>query len=128
MIRVLFVGFGGFLGAVMRDASNRLFLRLFGSAFPAGTLFVNTLGCVLLAFIGTFTLCKTGLSENQRLFLTTGFIGALTTFSTFSYETVDLFLTSKYSAGALNIALNLVLGIAGVLAGILLGKYLNRVI
>lgn len=63
------------------------------------------------------SLTKNVISPNLRLFLTTGMMGGLTTFSTFSYETITLFSDGLYTLGTLNTCLNLFLSLGGVLVG-----------
>ena len=95
MQNLLLVFIGGGLGAVCRYISTTHIGALFGTYFPFGTLFVNTLGSLLMGFImGSliFLTEKTGLrlAEPARLLLTVGFLGGFTTFSSFSLETVTL--------------------------------------
>ena len=85
---------------------------LFGTYFPFGTLFVNTLGSLLMGFIMgslVFLMEKTGftLAEPARLLLTVGFLGGFTTFSSFSLETVTLIEGGSLFYAAMNIAANL---------------------
>jgi CrcB protein len=82
-----------------------------------GTLLVNVLGGFLIGLIMEISISTEFISPNMRLFLTTGVLGGLTTFSTFSYETVQLFSNGDMKHGVLNIFLNLFLCLAGVLLG-----------
>jgi CrcB protein len=87
---LLYVGFGGCIGCCLRYLISYYSPKLFGGNLPLGTLIVNVLGGVLIGFIMDFSAKNVGLSADLRLFLTTGLLGGLTTFSTFSYETVAL--------------------------------------
>ncbi|MDX8397088.1 MAG: fluoride efflux transporter CrcB, partial [Mariprofundaceae bacterium] len=90
MKQMLAVAVGGACGAVMRFWLAALIQRASGSAFPWGTLTVNVLGSFLLGFLFVWMIERSTASELIRLAITVGFLGAFTTFSTFSVETVRL--------------------------------------
>lgn len=113
---ILLVGCGGFLGAASRYIISNYSVKLFGSAFPYGTLIVNVLGAILIGFVMALSL-KGTVSPNAKLFITTGIMGGLTTFSTFSYETISLFSAGSIGLGSLNAGLNLFLSLGGVVLG-----------
>jgi len=84
----IFVGLGGVFGAISRYAVSKAINEKTGFSFPLGTLIVNTTGAFLLSFILGIGISYHGLiGEELELALTTGFLGAYTTFSTFSWET-----------------------------------------
>ena len=122
--QVFIVGLGGFIGASLRYIISMLSLRWFGNVFPYGTLFVNILGCILVGFIMELSRELWPISSNIRIFLTVGILGGLTTFSTFTYETMDMVTKGNYLSGMINIILNLVLCIVGIM----LGKYFAQII
>jgi CrcB protein len=103
---ILAIGFGGFLGAIARAYAVHFTNKHIPLEFPLGILLVNLVGSfiigVLIAYFSHYTV-----SINTKAFLTTGFLGALTTYSTFAIETYLLFGTSIYLA-ILNISLNLI--------------------
>ncbi len=103
---IIAIGLGGFLGAIARAYAVHYTNRYFPIEFPLGILLVNLIGSflagVLFAYFSTYPL-----SVNLKSFLTTGFLGALTTYSTFAIESYLLLGTSLYVAMA-NITLNLV--------------------
>lgn len=115
MLKVIYVGIGGFIGAALRYLISMQSTKWFDFSIPMGTLMVNVLGGFLIGMIMEFSLSTDLIPENLRLFLTTGIMGGLTTFSTFSYETVSLISDGSYIYGSLNICLNLFLSLAGVL-------------
>jgi fluoride exporter len=117
MLKILYVGVGGFIGASLRYMVSIYSPKLFGTQLPYGTLLVNVLGGILIGFIMEMCLSINLISQNLKLFLTTGILGGLTTFSTFSYETITLFNDSKYLLGSLNLSLNLFLSLGGVVLG-----------
>ena len=114
MQKVIYVGIGGCIGAVLRYVIST---RMAASPIPWGTLFVNVLGGFIIGMIMELCISTELFSPNMKLFLTTGVLGGLTTFSTFSYETVKLFSSGDIKNGALNICLNLLLCMGGVLLG-----------
>lgn len=124
MQKLLFVGVGGFIGACLRYLITLISPKLFGTVFPYGTLIVNVTGGFLIGFIMELSLTTGSVSPNLRLFLTTGIMGGLTTFSTFSYDTVSIFNEGNYMLGMLNIVLNLCFSLLGVV----LGRYCAQII
>ena len=114
---LLLVAAGGALGAVSRYLLSAAMLKRFGAGFPYGTLLVNVLGCFVLGALMVWVLDRPDLSEKMRLFMGLGFLGSLTTFSTFGYETVFLFEHGSSGQALGNVALNLVIGIGAVVAG-----------
>jgi CrcB protein len=114
--RVLVVGIGGFLGAVLRYLVTGATSKYFGD-FPLGTLLVNVVGGLLIGFIMEAGTTVWPLPADLRLFMTTGILGGLTTFSTFSYETVSYLTDGRYLPGFANAALNLFLALFACWAG-----------
>ena len=117
MNKILVVGLGGFLGAMLRYVISCYCTKWFGSSFPFGTLFVNVAGGLLIGFIMGAGVSAFAVPANIQLFLTTGILGGLTTFSTFSYETVSFFSDGEYFKGSLNAGLNLFLALLAVCIG-----------
>lgn len=91
----LIVGLGSFLGGGSRFLFSKLAGVLFISTFPLGTFFVNLLGCFLIGFFSGLSSVRLALSPQTKLFLTTGFCGGLTTFSTFMNESLSLVKNSN---------------------------------
>ncbi|HET7560121.1 MAG TPA: fluoride efflux transporter CrcB [Limnochordia bacterium] len=115
------VGLGGFVGANLRYwLSVWLAQRI--PFFPAGTLAVNVIGSLLLGLIAG---SAGGLGPSGRLLLGTGVMGAFTTFSTFSVETLQLLQDAHYAAAALNVAANLLVGFGAAWLGLTLARGLG---
>lgn len=109
--KLIYVGLGGFIGASLRYVVSICTIRILGNEFPYGTLIVNVIGGILIGFIMELSLTPDLISPNLKLFFTTGIMGGLTTFSTFSYETITFFSNGSYILGGLNAALNLFLSL-----------------
>jgi len=125
---LLAVGFGGFVGAITRFVLgmwvyNRL-THLTGWMFPFGTLFVNVTGSLLLAVASVWFVRHAGLPHPARLFISTGFLGAYTTFSTFSNETVQILQGQGMVAAAIYLIVTNVLCVLAVLVGLVIGERL----
>ena len=130
MQQLLIVGLGGACGAVARYSLTGFVHRKFPEylPYPIGTLAVNVLGCFLIGILMTLIaerdLFSETVSENTRLLLITGFLGSLTTFSTFGYETVELMMLSNIRLACWNVAANVIVGCGAVFAGHWLTKSL----
>ena len=117
---ILAVGIGGFFGAISRFLISTYMQKLTGSLFPIGTLSVNILGSFIIGFLVLYF--ENVVSPTQKAILITGFLGALTTFSTFSYETVSMIQNSLYYRALINIALNVILSLIATILGIIIFK------
>ncbi len=116
------VGTGGFMGAVSRYlVANRISL-LIGADFPFGTLVVNALGSFLLGFLSRFLLEHFIVDELVRIGVLVGFLGAFTTYSTFSYESIMLLQEGDFLKAATNIFANTGICIFLCLSGVQIAK------
>jgi CrcB protein len=115
--KLLFLIAGAGAGATLRYYLSLWAAARFGTTFPYGTLIVNIVGSVLLGGFFTLTTERFDISPDVRLLVATGFCGSLTTFSTFSYETMGLLNRGSYLSGALNAFGSLALGLVGVVLG-----------
>jgi CrcB protein len=120
MARVFFIGLAGALGTLSRYGVGLWAGRTLGTAFPYGTLIVNVTGCFLIALIGQLALQTTLISPTLRLTLTTGFMGGLTTYSSFNFETTNLLRDRAWIPACVNLGITLsTCFIAGILGLIL---------
>ncbi|MFJ8596743.1 fluoride efflux transporter CrcB [Streptomyces sp. NPDC093598] len=106
---LLVVG-GAMVGAPLRYLTDRAVQARHDSVFPWGTFTVNVTGCLILGLL-------TGATAQLQLLLGTGLCGALTTYSTFSYETLRLAETGARLPAALNVAVSVAAGLAAAFAG-----------
>lgn len=112
----VFVGLGGFVGALSRYSINLLEKKLISHSFPFGTLIINVLGC----FIAGILLSRfENLHENRNLILllVIGFTGSFTTFSTLMVDCFQLIQGGQYLHVFLNLFLSLSLGLVAVILG-----------
>ena len=124
MKRFLIVCFGGAAGSGTRYLVGLWAGKRFGASFPYGTLFVNLVGCFLIALVMELALNIATFPEDLRLGLTAGFMGGLTTYSSFNYETTRLFESGAAQSALLNVGATVVgCAIAGVL-GLILARQL----
>lgn len=121
LLRFLYVGLAGFVGAIARVAVVILFGRL-NIRFPLSTLFVNITGSLFLGWFLTHFATR-GLSDTMRLSIGSGFVGAYTTFSTFMYESNALADEGAGFQALANLIGSLVLGILAVRLGMLIARY-----
>jgi CrcB protein len=112
MIKILlFIGSGSFIGGVARFLTSRYIQNTVISAFPFGTFAVNMLGCFLIGLFYGMSERGNVLSMETRMFLTVGFCGGFTTFSTFSGENVamlrdgNILLVALYTSGSVFIGI-----------------------
>ncbi len=117
---LLMIGMGGFLGAISRFLIASYVQNSAGSLFPVGTLSVNVLGSFVIGFAAMFF--AQVVEPEYKAFVITGFLGALTTFSTFSWENVTMLQDGDYAKVALNIFLNVTLTLAATLLAVILFK------
>jgi CrcB protein len=121
MDRLAWVCLGSALGGGARYLLSLAALNLFGSSFPYGTLAVNVLGSYLIGLIMHVGLETTLIPATVRIFLTTGVLGGLTTYSAFSYETLTLATEGDWPRAGLNVAATvgacLAAGVLGLVSG-----------
>ena len=114
----LFVFLGAGLGGTFRLGVNVLGARFFGVEFPFGTLIINVLGAFIMGLLTEYFVFRGGVSQELRLFLTTGILGGFTTFSTFALESVVLWQRSQWMSSMAYVGLSVFLSIAALIAGL----------
>ncbi|MGD2035861.1 MAG: fluoride efflux transporter CrcB [Bacteroidales bacterium] len=114
---VLLIGFGGFIGSVVRYYVSKLNVSLDLYSLPIGTLTVNILGSLLLGFLTGIVVKSPILTVEWRLFLMVGICGGFTTFSTFTSENLMLIHNGQFLSAALYTGLSLVFGFLAVFLG-----------
>lgn len=123
LIMLLLIGAAGAIGAWTRFGTSLVLRHLFGDFFPLGTMVVNISGCFLLGLL--LHLHEQFLSAEWKMVIGIGFLGALTTFSTFGAETIAYYEDGHHLTAFFNIVFNLVFGLTAVLMGIWLAGYLG---
>lgn len=121
----LWVGAGGFLGAIARYAIGGWMTRRYGLAFPYGTFVINISGCFLLGLLLAVLDARASLPSALRLLGPIGFVGAYTTFSTFEYETLRTVQEGQSGLAMLYVLLSVLLGYAAAWAGQGTGRLLT---
>ena len=123
MKEMLWVGLGGFLGANARYLLGLWVAGRVGTTFPYGTLVINVTGSFILGLIMGL-LDAHVLAPAVRLSLAIGFVGAYTTFSTFTYETLRLIENGSLLLATANVFGSVLLGMLAVVAGVVAGRAL----
>ena len=122
MYNLIVVFVGGGLGSLARYGIGRAFSQ-WPSVFPFGTLTANILACLILGTFGGWATFKSAdLVTTSRLFVVVGFCGGFSTFSSFSNETIQLFLNDRWVEAFLNVIISVITCFAATLLGMWLGK------
>jgi CrcB protein len=121
-VTLLLVLLGGAIGAPLRYLTDRAVQARHDSAFPWGTFAINVAGSLIL---GGLSGAATALPTEVGSLVGTGFCGALTTYSTFSYETLRLVETRAYRYAALNVTASVVAGVGAAFLGYAIGSALS---
>jgi len=121
MTNVLLVALGGAIGASFRHLAGTATLRMFGPAFPWGTLFVNVFGSLLMGLFIAW-LMKRGGSNELRLFFATGVLGGFTTFSAFSLDVANMLERGAMAPAFGYIAASVIISILALFIGLWFGR------
>ncbi len=120
------ISLGAIAGALSRYYLTLWFAKTFGISFPLGTLFINLTGCLGMGFFVTFALERVvAISPEVRLMVTTGFLGAYTTFSTYGLESVMLLREGRFTAAGFYWAGSAILGLISIQLGVILAGLLK---
>jgi fluoride exporter len=120
------IGLGGIAGANTRFFVSSLGVRRYGLEFPIGTLAINITGSAVMGFLLTFLNHRFGGGSNASLLLTTGFLGAYTTFSTFAYEAIALLKRNRHWPLTVYLGASVLGGAAGAALGIAIATLIDR--
>ena len=119
MVKVMCIAAGGAVGAVARYAVSGAVVRMVGGGTAWGTLCVNLVGSFLIGVLAA-TFEHANIPANMKILLMTGLLGAFTTFSTFSLETVGMLDDGRWTHAAANVGGSCAMGVAMVVAGMVL--------
>lgn len=122
MTKVLIVAIGGSIGAAARYILSTWAAERFGSDFPYGTLIVNMIGCFIIGAFMVLVTERVIANPYWRLLVAVGFVGGLTTFSSFSYETLKLMEDAQHQWAVYNLLANLVVGFFATWLGMTVAK------
>jgi len=122
MKQLIFIGMGGFIGSVSRYWVQLFINKYLAVIFPVGTFIVNITGCFAIGVLYALADKNAWMSLEWRLFLITGICGGYTTFSTFSYESIQLFRQGNYLFFLLYVVLSVLLGLLATIGGIAMVK------
>lgn len=121
-MQVFAIAAGGALGALLRFWMSNGIYAVLGRSFPYGTLAVNVLGSLLMGFLYVMLIDKLALGPQWRAALLIGLLGAFTTFSTFSMETLNLVEAGEVFKALLNVLLSISLCLMATWFGVLAGR------
>jgi len=122
--QLIFIAAGGAVGAVFRFLVSNGIHSFMGRGFPYGTLTVNVMGSFVMGISYVMLIERLNVSPEWRAFIIVGLLGAFTTFSTFSIETLVLIQNSELSKAMLNVLLSVLLCVMGSWIGLILGRQL----
>ena len=124
MINIMYIAVGGAVGAVMRYLVSTGIHSVLGRGFPYGTLTVNVLGSFMMGFLFIYLIERSSLGPEWRALIMIGFLGAFTTFSTFSIETLNLIESGAMARAFANILVSVITCIMATWLGVILGRQL----
>ena len=117
----LMIALGGSAGALSRFFISAFINNSAAGSFPYGTLFLNVTGSFVIGFL--FQIYQSVLvADEMKMFLTVGFLGSYTTFSTYSLETLNLILAHEYKSAVINILVSNILAVFMSLLGMLAAR------
>jgi len=120
--QILAIAAGGALGAVLRFWVSSGAYAMLGRSFPYGTLAVNVIGSLVMGFLYVLMIDRLATGAEWRAFALVGLLGAFTTFSTFSIETLTLMQDALYLRAVLNILISVIACIGAAMLGVVLAR------
>ena len=122
MLKVIYIGFGGFIGSILRYSIYIFSNNILGYSSPVATLFVNILGCFLIGTVYQLLNGYLVISENLRLFIIIGLLGGFTTFSAFSIDVYLIYQNNGKMIATAYVILSIVFSLLALLIGVWLIK------
>lgn len=124
MVNIIAIAVGGAFGAAGRYATSLWIYQILGRNFPYGTLTVNVVGSFAMGFLSILLIERLNVGPELRAFLLIGFLGAYTTFSTFSIETINLITNGEIIKAGINMMLSVFVCVVACWFGMILGRQL----
>ncbi len=124
MKQIVAIAVGGATGALLRFWVSGWVYAWLGRGFPYGTLTVNVLGSLLMGVLSVWLIERFNLGPEWRAAVLIGFLGAFTTFSTFSMETLNLIEAGAHAKALANMAISVVLCVGAAWVGVIIGRQL----
>lgn len=124
MVKLLLIGFAGFIGTLGRYWLSGVVARRYGETFPLGTLAVNLVGCFLVGLLFYLMQERYLVNQNVRTIILIGLLGGFTTFSSLGLQTFTLLQDNEIALAALNLVASNVIGLLLVWAGYTLARAL----
>ncbi len=121
--RVVLIGLADALGTLARYELGGMVQRFSGGDLPWGTLFVNVLGCFLFGMVWTLSDERLVISEETRIIMLGGFMGAFTTFSTFIFDTGGFLRHEQYALATGNMLIQVLVGLLSFFGGVIVGRW-----
>jgi CrcB protein len=122
MVAALFVGVGGFFGAIARYVLDRRITQLTGGTLPWGTFAINISGSFVIGVLFALIVERTAVNSSLRAPLMIGFVGAYTTFSTLALESWRMIEDGAWLTAALNLGGSVLVGMVAVVVGVTVGR------
>jgi len=114
---ILLTGAGGFVGSILRYLTGEILRKFWENPFPVGTMVVNVLGSLIIGIVAGW-LAKSSMGDSWLKFMIiTGFCGGFTTFSSFTFENLQLLKSGNYTTSAIYIFSSIILGLVAVFLG-----------
>lgn len=115
MLKIFVIGIGGFLGAISRYGISQL--NVYWGLFPLGTFLANGLGCLLMGFLVQLLATYSHIPKELHFLLIAGFLGSMTTLSTFSHETFQMLELRQLGYAAMYLFFTVLIGLGAVFTG-----------